>query len=68
MENEAIYISTSEEGQLEILNNQPTENLRKRIIKRPLFYDELDDSSDESNLYFLLLLFLQCKFIFLLII
>lgn len=56
MEKEAIYISSSEEGQLKRLN-QPAENLQKRIIKRPLFYDELDDSNDDSNLYFFIIHF-----------
>jgi len=51
MEKEAMCISTSDEGQLKKLS-QPAENLQKRRIKRALFHDELNDSSDDGNLHF----------------
>ncbi|XP_067207115.1 reticulocyte-binding protein homolog 1-like isoform X1 [Linepithema humile] len=49
MEDHAIYVSTSEEGQLEILNQQPEKNPQKRTIKRPAFHDELDDTTNEHT-------------------
>lgn len=49
MEKEAVYISTSEDGQLKKLNYSE-KNLQKRIVKRPLFHDELNESSESSGI------------------
>lgn len=49
MEKKAIYISTSEEGQLKTLSCSE-KNLQKRTVKRPLFYDELNESSENGTL------------------
>ncbi|KAL6418035.1 hypothetical protein ACFW04_011099 [Cataglyphis niger] len=42
IEKEAADISTSEEGRFENLNSS-IQDLKKRLIKKPRFHDELDD-------------------------
>ncbi|KAL6417349.1 hypothetical protein ACFW04_012807 [Cataglyphis niger] len=42
IEKDAADISTSEEGRFENLNSS-IQDLKKRLIKKPWFYDELDD-------------------------
>lgn len=54
IEKEAADISTSEEGRFENLSHSSIQDLKKRLIKKPRFHDELDDGYNNSNYYLLL--------------
>ncbi|XP_067217195.1 uncharacterized protein [Linepithema humile] len=48
MEKKAANISTSEDGQFEMLSQPCSQDREKRLIKKPKFYDELQDDCDET--------------------
>ncbi|KAL6416913.1 hypothetical protein ACFW04_013089 [Cataglyphis niger] len=48
IEKDAADISTSEEGRFENLNSS-IQDLKKRLIKKPRFHDELDDGYNKSH-------------------
>jgi len=68
MEKTAADISTSEDGRFEKLQSNSTEIFKKRLIKKPRFYDELDNNS--NVIYFfkvinlVLLILLQIIYIY----
>lgn len=49
MEKKAEYVSTSEEGLLETLSQPCPQDMKKRLIKKPRFYDEMQDDYNESE-------------------
>lgn len=50
IEKEAADISTSEEGRFENLNSS-MQDLKKRLIKKPRFHDELDGYNNSNYIY-----------------
>lgn len=62
IEKEAADISTSEEGRFKNLNQ--SKDLKRRLIKKPRFHDELDDDNcgNYISFFFIIVSLLYCKF------